>query len=111
MNKVIKSTSQLVSAFFTHPSEQVSEYRKSLFDQIHDIVFYGKGGYDFHTVYNLPIWLRKYTHKQIFEYYKQEKDSIKKAQSKDSNSKTVIDTEGNVQLPEFLKKAKKFTAK
>lgn len=50
-------------------------YRKALFTQVHEIVFYGKGGYDFDTVYNLPIWLRNYIYHEIVEAYKAEAEA------------------------------------
>ena len=37
----------------------------ALFSQIHEIVFHGQGGYDYETIYNMPIWLRKFTFKEI----------------------------------------------
>lgn len=40
-----------------------------LFTQIHEICFYGEGGYDWETVYKMPIWLRKYTFNKIQEHY------------------------------------------
>ena len=52
---------------------------------IHQIVFYGKGGYDFNSVYNMPIWLRKYTFiKKLINHYKEEKEAMKmqKAETK-----------------------------
>lgn len=74
--------------FFGLTSTNAAEYRLHLFNQIHQIVFYGNGGYDWNTVYNMPIWLRKYTFNEIKEYY-QEKNS-----SKDNNN--VIGTDGLV---------------
>ena len=32
---------------------------------IHDICYHGKGGYDYYTVYDMPIWLRKLTYNFI----------------------------------------------
>ena len=54
------------------------EYRKALFSQIHEIVFHGKGGYDFTTVYDMPIWLRNFTFKKLEEWYEKEKESNEK---------------------------------
>ena len=51
------------------------EYRKALFSQIHEIVFHGKGGYDFTTVYDMPIWLRNFTFKKLEEWYEKEKEA------------------------------------
>jgi hypothetical protein len=45
------------------------DYRVNLFEKIHEIVFFGKGGYDWNTVYNMPIWLRNFTFKKIKEFY------------------------------------------
>ena len=67
-----------------------SEYRKSLFKQIHEIVYYGGGGYDWHTIYEMPIWLRKFTYKSIVENKQQESDAHKGVTSSQSNN-TQID--------------------
>lgn len=50
----------------------LSEKRTHLFTNLHEIVFYGKGGYDFDTVYNLPIWLRKFIYYNINKHYEEE---------------------------------------
>lgn len=49
--------------------------RIGLFSEIHEIVFHGQGGYDWETIYNMPIWLRKFTFNRMKEYY--EKKNIK----------------------------------
>jgi len=36
---------------------------------IHEIVFHGNGGYDYDTIYNMPIWLRKFTFKKIQDHF------------------------------------------
>lgn len=51
--------------------EYIARRRFALFSRLHEIVFYGKGGYDLDTVYNLPIWLRKFIYHQINEHYKE----------------------------------------
>ena len=40
---------------------------------------HGKGGYNWETVYNMPIWLRKFTYNSIKEYYDQEKKRIEES--------------------------------
>ena len=62
-------------------------YRPSLFQQIHEIVFHGNGGYDWNTVYNMPIWLRKWTFQTLKEHYEEQNDAQKKAYDKSSNKK------------------------
>ena len=64
-------------------------YRVNLFTQIHEIVFHGKGGYDYDTVYNLPIWLRRFTFQNINEYYEKEKAEMDKAKGKSKLGKDV----------------------
>jgi len=88
----IESVSQLVSTFFTLSLNDAALSRRNLFAQIHEIVFHGKGGYDWDTVYNMPIWLRNFTYQQILEFHEQQAENIKKANSKSSNSQntTVI---------------------
>lgn len=76
------------------------KFRQALFRQIHEIVFHGKGGYDWQTVYNMPIWLRKYTFKLIQDFYKEEEEALKKA--KDSKGKkSLIGSDGKVSSPNF----------
>ena len=53
----------------------------SIYRQIHQICFHGKGGYDWHTVYNMPIWLRRFTFSEIKKYYDEEKKNIKNPQN------------------------------
>lgn len=50
----------------------LSASRTRLFTVLHEIVFYGKGGYDFDTVYNMPIWLRKFIYNSINKHYEEE---------------------------------------
>jgi hypothetical protein len=65
------SISLLILTFFGLTLNNISEIRKSLFDQIHEIVFHGNGGYDYNTIYNMPIWLRNFTFKKLKEWYDQ----------------------------------------
>ena len=85
-------TFQLDLTFFGLTSNNAPEYRLYLFNQIHQIVFHGKGGYDWNTVYNMPIWLRKYTFSEIKKYYDEEKQSHENAYNKNA----VIGTDGLV---------------
>lgn len=65
-----------------------SSYRIHVFKQIHEIVFHGKGGYDWNTVYNMPIWLRKYTFKEIQDFY-EEQNKQNQQQSKSPTKKVT----------------------
>ena len=65
------------------------EYRQNLFSQIHEIIFHGNGGYDWHTLYNMPIWLRNFTFKKIEEWYKKQEEAQNKQQNMLKNSKEI----------------------
>lgn len=72
------------------------EYRIQLFSQIHEMIFHGNGGYNYATVYHMPIWLRNFTFKKIQEHYQKEKDAYDKANKKGT---TVVDKQGIFQKP------------
>lgn len=57
------------------------EYRIYLFKQIHEIVFHGNGGYDWDTIYNMPIWLRKTTFNLMKEHYDKQNEEAEKQQN------------------------------
>lgn len=46
-----------------------NEDRILLYSEIHEIVFNGGGGYDWATVYNMPIWLRRFTFRKLKEHF------------------------------------------
>ena len=92
-------------AFFGLISDNIAPTRASLFSQIHQIVFHGNGGYDWHTVYNMPIWLRRFTFNEIKKHFEEENEAIQnQSKGKNSNTKTVIDSDGKVKLPGLLQK-------
>lgn len=41
-------------------------------------MFHGQGGYDYATVYNMPIWLRKFTFNKLKEWYEKQNNKGKK---------------------------------
>jgi len=103
----------LGSAFFGLTINNAPEVRINLFKIIHQIVFHGKGGYDFETIYNLPIWLRKYIYKEIKDFYEEEKKAYENASkgNKGGNNKTLVTPDGKVNTPEFLKASKDYKGK
>lgn len=78
------------------------QYRVNLFTQIHEIVFHGKGGYDYDTVYNMPIWLRNFTFKKMNEYYEEEAKQSKKSMPAKSMPKGPA-----IRQPSYSTKARK----
>ncbi|NKB47121.1 MAG: hypothetical protein GKR77_04965 [Legionellales bacterium] len=116
--------------FFSLTPNQAVEYRHNLFTQIHEIVFHGQGGYDWHTVYGMPMWLRNFTYKKIVDHYEEKnkqnsgtssndlekgRDILKQAQRNDpsnANQKKSTDkfkkTSPQINVPDFVtSKAKK----
>lgn len=83
-------------------SEDVKRYlslkRLKLFEHIHQIVFYGKGGYDFDTVYNLPIWLRHFIYKKLEEHYEREAEAVEDAKA----GKSPATKPKNIRKPDFI---------
>jgi hypothetical protein len=69
---MIKIKNKNMLEFFGVTEDNVNEIRGNLFKQIHEIIFYGKGGYDYNTVYNMPIWLRKFTFNELRTFYDKE---------------------------------------
>ena len=51
---------------------------------IHDIVYYGKGGFDWTTIYEMPIWLRNFTYKRIVAAVSAKNDANSKASAQTS---------------------------
>ena len=63
--------------FFGLTPETAPQYRERVFMTLHEIVFHGNGGYDWDTVYNMPIWLRKFTFLKIKEFYEEQNQTMK----------------------------------
>jgi hypothetical protein len=86
-------------AFFGLTSDNIPIIRANLFSQIHEIVFHGQGGYDWETVYNMPVWLRKFTFNKIREYYEKQNAS----QNEDLATQSQKIKEGKIDLPSHYK--------
>ena len=86
-------------AFFGLTSENIPIIRANLFSQIHEIVFHGQGGYDWETVYNMPVWLRKFTFNKMREYYEKQNAS----QNEDLATQSQKIKEGKIDLPSHFK--------
>jgi hypothetical protein len=88
--------------FFGLTLEVAKQYRVNLFTQIHQIVFHGQGGYDWSTVYNMPIWLRKFTFHQMNTYY-EEQNKSQSGGGGDMSSQINQIKSGKVQIPEHFR--------
>jgi hypothetical protein len=85
------------------------EYRLYLFKQIHEIVFNGNGGYDWNTVYNMPIWLRRFTFETLREHFEKQNKEAEKQQNllKNKSSKDIPRPNIAPKTPTYVSKAPK----
>ena len=78
-----------------------NDYRKHLFEQIHNIVFHGQGGYEYMTVYNMPIWLRNHEYMKISEYYNKPQQEIERKKWEEAKTESK-----RIQIPSQVYNAK-----
>ncbi len=46
--------------------------RPHIFNEINEIILHGKGGYDWNTLYNMPVFHKRFIYQRIAEYYKKQ---------------------------------------
>ena len=80
--------------------------RLNLFNHIHQIIYHGNGGYDFNTVYNIPIWLRKYIYKEIRDF-----NNSASQPPEVTGEKTLIGKDGKINTPAFAKASQPYKGK
>jgi len=88
-------------SFFGLTSKTAPQYRVSVFKHIHEIVFHGNGGYSWYDVYNMPIWLRKFTFDQINKFNKEQNARL---EGKTQGQSNLITPDGKVNkdlFPQF----------
>jgi len=90
-------------AFFGLTPDSAKQHRVNFLTQIHEICFHGQGGYRWQEVYDMPLWLRKFTFQKIKEFYEKRNEEVKKSQG-NSSVKEVIGADGMVKSPDFFKK-------
>ena len=86
-------------AFFGLTSTSAKQHRVDFLTQIHEICFYGQGGYRWQEVYDMPLWLRKFTYHKIKEHYDKQSKAMKDSQSKSSNTQSLVGPDGKVKSP------------
>lgn len=91
-------------AFFGLTSTLAKDYRVTFLTQIHEICFYGQGGYRWQEVYDMPLWLRKFTYHKIKEHYDKQSKAIKDSKQTDSKVKTMVGEDGKITSPNIPKK-------
>lgn len=56
----------------------------------------------------MPIWLRRFTHNKINEHYTKENESYESAKNGGKNKKSMVDSTGKVNTPEFMQASKQY---
>ena len=87
------------------------EYRKHTLDIIHEIVYYGGGGYEWWLVYNMPVWLRNYTHKKVIEYKSSETSSSNSSNNTPSKGKKQTNQQIDLANPDRSKIPQQYQTK
>ena len=95
--------------FFGLTPDLAPQIRLNVFKQIHEILFHGKGGYDYNTIYNMPLWLRKFTFNEIRMFYEKEESAYKNQQEPGKTS--LIDADGKVNVQQFKNASKDYKGK
>lgn len=69
-------------------------------------MFYGRGGYSWETIYNMPIWLRRFTFKSIEQQLNDEAEAQEKAINKASGvEEAAPQSSTSVVIPHAVKNA------
>ena len=72
---------------------------------IHDIVYHGNGGYDWHTVYNMPIWLRTFTYNKIRDFVDKRAEEQDKAMKQAQGVQELTPQNQVITPPDYTAKA------
>jgi len=68
-------------------------YKFQVYDEIHDLVYYGQGGFLHSEVYHMPIHIRRYHIRKISELHEERNQKDQEAMSKmDKTSKSIAKT-------------------
>jgi len=77
-----------LSFFGLTSNNNPNEVKLNIYRQIHQICFFGKGGYSWPVVYNMPVYLRRFIFSEIRQHYEEEKSAHEKASKQYSPSKS-----------------------
>ncbi len=80
-------------------------YRAVFMAEVHDLIYHGRGGFPYDTVYNMPIVYRRYHIQKIQEYLDKKAEVEEKAQTKSTSSKPSV-SKPNIPQADFTSKIK-----
>lgn len=91
--------------FFGLTSDNAPQFRKSILTEVHEVVFHGGGGYIWSEVYNMPIYLRRFTLSKLKEHYTKANESSKPQKK---NGQQLVDSSGKVNKQQFKSATSKY---
>jgi hypothetical protein len=72
---------------------------------IHEIVYHGNGGYDWQTVYDMPIWLRLFTYNKIKDFIEKRAEKQEKAMKESQGIQELNHSNQQITPPDYIAKA------
>ena len=72
---------------------------------IHEIVYHGNGGYDWQTVYEMPIWLRLFTYNKIKDFIEKRAEEQDKAMKESQGIQELNYSNQQITPPDYIAKA------
>jgi hypothetical protein len=71
-----------LSFFGLTSNDNTAQVKLAIYKQIHQICFFGKGGYSWPVVYNMPVYLRRFVFNEMKQFYEEEKAANENAAKK-----------------------------
>ncbi len=72
------------------------DYKFQVYQEIHDLVYHGKGGFIYSEVYNMPIHLRRFHIRKINEVHEQQNKAHEDAMAKSQQATKSIPKMPNI---------------
>jgi len=82
-----------LSFFGLTSNDDTAQVKLAIYKQIHQICFFGKGGYNWPVVYNMPVYLRRFVFNEMKQFYEEEKAANEKAMKKSSRPGSPSETQ------------------
>jgi len=74
--------------------------------EVHDLIYHGRGGFPYDTVYNMPIIYRRYHIQKIQEYLDKKAEAEEKAMNKTTSSPSKQLSKPNIPQADFISNIK-----
>ena len=62
----------------------IPSYKLQVYQEIHDLVYYGQGGFIYSEVYQMPIHIRRYHSRKIDGLHKKQNEALKKSHNQNN---------------------------